>query len=257
MRDNGLPARDWVHVADVDPRVAAAALDALRDAGVAAYTTPHAGRAGPYLDVQLPSRPTDRLYVESGARERAVIVLTALERASRRPDDRPEPHRAHSPDDPDVDTTFAEIVARLELDSATRPGSTPDGSASTEPPRAGRDTPPQQPPGRVLRDIGWDDLLADDQSGESDGPDSQDLEDGYIPPPPPPVPRGTPLRRFAWAAVLGAPLVVVACVLVDYRLDGWTGLLVVGAFIGGLTTLFATLGDRPTDEDEPDHGAVV
>ncbi len=257
MRDNGLPARDWVHVADVDPRVAAAALDALREAGVAAYTTPHAGRAGPYLDVQLPSRPTDRLYVESGARERAVVVLTELERASRQPDDGRGPDRAPTPRDPDVDTTFAEIVARLELDSASRPTATPDGSAGTEPPRTGSDATPRQPPARVLRDIGWDDLLADGQSEESDDPADQDPEDRYVPPPPPPVPRGTPLRRFAWAAVLGAPLVVVACVLVDYRLDGWTGLLVVGAFIGGLTTLFATLGDRPTDEDEPDHGAVV
>ena len=78
-----------------------------------------------------------------------------------------------------------------------------------------------------------------------------------MPPPPPTVPRGTPLRRFAWAAVLGAPIVVVLCVLFSYGLDGWTGLLVVGAFIGGLVTLVATLDDRPLDDDGPDHGAVV
>ena len=57
--------------------------------------------------------------------------------------------------------------------------------------------------------------------------------------------------------MLGAPVVVVLCVILDYRLDGWAGLLVVGAFLGGLGTLFATLDDRPPDEDGPDHGAVV
>ena len=77
------------------------------------------------------------------------------------------------------------------------------------------------------------------------------------PPPPPPVPVGTPIRRFAWLAVLAAPVVVVLCLLVSYPLDGWIGLLVVGAFLGGLGTLFATLDDRSPDEDGPDHGAVV
>jgi hypothetical protein len=78
-----------------------------------------------------------------------------------------------------------------------------------------------------------------------------------VPPPPPELPRGTPLRRFAWAGVLGAPAAVAAAVAFSYGLDGWTGLLVVAAFIGGLVTLIVTLEDRPPDDDGPDHGAVV
>ena len=264
MRDNGLPAQEWTHVADLDPPVADAALDALRQAGVAAYATPHPGRAGPYLDVLLPDRPTDQLYVESSARERAVAVLADLHR-----------DEAETPADGSVggagvgtrgsesaavDAAFAEIVSQFGQPSADpRPYSVDPEPAHGD----GEDGPPGPAgdgSGRVLRGtLGWDDLLSEGDRPGLGTPevDSPSDDEGYVPPPPPPVPHGTPVRRFAWLAVLGAPIVVVLCVIVDYRLDGWAGLLVVGAFLGGLGTLFATLDDRPPDEDGPDHGAVV
>ncbi len=243
MRDNGLPAQQWAHVADLDPRVADAALEALREAGVAAYATPHAGEAGPYLDVQLPNRPTDRLYVDSNARERAVAVLAQLARTARgeSPDPAP-PGRSAA----EVDATFDEIVSQFGVRTAPR-----DSGPSEET----RDTS-----ARVISgSSGWDDLFADMQPPPED-PASlvlDALDEGYVPPPPPPVPTGTPMRRFAWLGVLGAPLIAVAAVFTNYRLDGWAGLFVVGAFIGGLVTLVATLDDRRVDDDDPDHGAVV
>jgi hypothetical protein len=255
VRDNGLPAQQWTHVADLDPRVADAALDALRNAGVAAYATPHPGQAGPYLDVQLPDRPTDRLYVEAGARERAAAVLADLQRttsigAPSGGDPREDAFGTGSA--AEVDARFAEIVSQFDLSTAPQ-----------EPLSRPEDVPPDEPDdaspsgGRLLRGTyGWDDLLAVTARAQP-APEPEDEDEGYVPPPPPAVPRGTPLRRFAWAAVLGAPIVVVLCVLFSYGLDGWTGLLVVGAFIGGLVTLVATLDDRPLDDDGPDHGAVV
>lgn len=255
MRDNGIPAQSWAHLADVDPWVAQAALDALRDAGVAAYSVPHPGRAGPYLDVQLPDRPTDRLFVEVGARQRAVEVLSRLKHAA--PDEGAQRPAA----DPDVDAAFADIVSRLDLTTPSeRPAqsrSLGDDAADTEE-RGDRD--PNS--GDVLdprrsAHIGWDDLLAGEPAVPAEAEGLEDPDDRFVPPAPPPVPRGTPLRRFAWAAVLGAPVVVALCTLFDYRLEGWTGLLVVVAFLAGLGTLFATLGERPDDEDDPDHGAVV
>jgi hypothetical protein len=256
VRDNGLPAQEWTHVADLDPRVADAALAALKDAGVAAYAVPHPGDAGPYLDVQLPNRPTDRLYVEAGARERAAAVLAALERnaAQDASDD-----AAHARSAADVDATFADIVARFELSTAV------EEPLSADEDRTGDLIDPSEPfpsgGGRVIRGaVGWDDLLGDARtaSGRTPAePEDEEEEEGYVPPPPASIPRGTPLRRFAWAGVLGAPVVVALCVLFSYGLDGWTGLFVVAAFIGGLVTLVVTLEDRPLDDDGPDNGAVV
>ncbi len=270
MRDNGLPAQSWAHLADVDPWLAQVALEALRDAGVAAYAVPHPGRAGPYLDVQLPDRPIDRLFVDVRARERAFEVLSGVQAAAREerlqdpPNDPAAGQNGGQNGDPDVDAAFAEIVSRLDLApsserSTDRHGESVghDRAASTE---VDDDVGPERgdlADRRRSAHIGWDDLLADEPTIPAAEPaDLDDPDERFVPPPPPPVPRGTPLRRFAWAAVLGAPVVVALCTLFDYRLAGWTGLIVVLAFLTGLGTLFATLGERP-DDDDPDHGAVV
>jgi hypothetical protein len=254
VRDNGLPAQEWTHVADLDPRVADAALAALRTAGVAAYAVPHPGHAGPYLDVQLPDRPTDRLYVEAGARERAAAVLAELERGDAgRLSREPESGRSAA----DVDATFADIVSRFGLTTAAEEPFSPDETKDDGP--SGAANPSPSGSGRLIRGaVGWDDLLGDARlpSGKTPG-EPEEEEDGYVPPPPPTIPRGTPLRRIAWAGVLGAPVVVTLCVLFSYGLEGWAGLLVVGAFVGGLVTLVVTLEDRPLDDDGPDNGAVV
>jgi hypothetical protein len=243
VRDNGLPAKAWTHVADLDPWLADAALDALRRAGVAAYITPHPGRPGAYLDVHLPDRPTDRLYVEAGARERAAMVLAHLHEDTQQTEGAELTRGPTTPSD--VDAAFAEIVARFE-----------EGNEESAPGAPTLEPPGSRPAGRVVRDaLSWDQLFDDEHLRAQDEPPASP-EERYLPPPPPPVPRGTPLRRFAWAAVIGAPLVVLLCVLLSYRLEGWVGLLVVGAFVAGLVTLFATLDDTP-DDGGSDDGAVV
>lgn len=77
-RGNGLAATAYVPLAELDPRLADAALQALREAGVAAYVTPSTGTTGGYLEVSLPDRPRDRVWVDSAARPRAEAVLAEL-----------------------------------------------------------------------------------------------------------------------------------------------------------------------------------
>ena len=67
--------------------------------------------------------------------------------------------------------------------------------------------------------------------------DNWEDEGHFVPPPPPEIPEGTPLKRLAWAGLLGGPLALALIVLV-----GWDAprIIVIGA---GLVTLagFATL----------------
>jgi hypothetical protein len=74
-RGNGLPAVSFVVLVELDPRVADALLRALAAAGVAAYVMPSTGSVGGYLEVRLPPRPVDRVYVDASRRAQARAVL--------------------------------------------------------------------------------------------------------------------------------------------------------------------------------------
>jgi len=74
-RDNGFVARHYVPLADLDPRLADAMLEALRAEGIAAYVVPSTGQLGGYLEVHLPERPRDRLWVDRRHHDRASTLL--------------------------------------------------------------------------------------------------------------------------------------------------------------------------------------
>ena len=74
-RDNGFVARHYVPLADLDPRLADAMLEALRAEGIAAYVVPSTGQLGGYLEVHLPERPRDRLWVDRRHHDRATALL--------------------------------------------------------------------------------------------------------------------------------------------------------------------------------------
>jgi hypothetical protein len=74
-RDNGFVARHYVPLADLDPRLADAMLEALRAEGIAAYVVPSTGQLGGYLEVHLPERPRDRLWVDRRHHDRATTLL--------------------------------------------------------------------------------------------------------------------------------------------------------------------------------------
>ena len=86
-----------------------------------------------------------------------------------------------------------------------------------------------------------DELEADDEEDE-----------GYEPPHPPPIQRPSDaVGRFAWAGVLGGPVIVVGANVLGW--DDWIAGLGVVATIGGFVALIARMKDR----DEDDDGAVV
>src|SRR5438132_2098738 len=95
-RDNGFVARHYVPLADLDPRLAEAMLEVLKVEGIAAYVVPSTGRLGGYLEVHLPERPRDQLWVDREHHDRATALLDA-HRAD--PERAAEPSSAELPPD--------------------------------------------------------------------------------------------------------------------------------------------------------------
>ena len=74
-----------------------------------------------------------------------------------------------------------------------------------------------------------------------------DEEEGYEPPEPPPLPRLAPPLMAGWAGVLGAPALLVICLLAGVGLAQWFSLLLVAAFIGGFLYLVLQMPREPRD----------
>jgi hypothetical protein len=86
----------------------------------------------------------------------------------------------------------------------------------------------------------------------------EDDEDAhFVPPEPPPLPEADVTTKFAWIAVLGGPLLLLAFVLFQLELTWWSILVGVGGFLGGFATLVARMGTGEDDDDLPGGGAVV
>lgn len=87
-RGNGLAAPSYTPVAECDPWMSGELLTALAGAGVAAYVLPSPGTTGAYLEVRLPARPLDRVYVDTSRRELAEeVVAVELPDATLLPED--------------------------------------------------------------------------------------------------------------------------------------------------------------------------
>ncbi|MFL6182808.1 MAG: hypothetical protein ACJ73L_05070 [Actinomycetes bacterium] len=159
-----------------------------------------------------------------------------------------------------IDAAFDEIVANIDH---------PATEASTEPwPNAENDQRPEQPdaphdtPTRTPRTnwTGWDDLRpapVEPTDDDIEDADSDEDEGHYVPPPPPPVPKGDNVVRWAWAGAVGAPILAIVLPLLGQSVDGFIGLLLVGAFLGGFITLISRLRPGPSIDDDPDDGAIV
>jgi hypothetical protein len=256
-RGNGLTAGGWARVADCDPRVADELLSLLADAAIAACAAPSPGERGGYLEVRLPRRPVDRLYVDAARRGDAErLVRTRLG----------EPlGQLTGPASPSAnDETFDAIVAGWSVEQVgdwpeaenLRPGDLPPSQQR----RRRTDPPPPVTPQRLepgLLDPGG--LLYDTPPG--DGPRPQDpFEDDdnhYEPPPPPPGPPLRTATKYAWLAVALGVLALVAVPLdwvTDTQLADVLGGLLV---LGGVGSLVWHLRDDDSPRDGPDDGAVV
>lgn len=258
-RDNGLEAAEYVAAGDVDPRVGEHLLDVLAAAGIAAYLQPSADLNPVTRTTTVPSRPTDRLYVDRAHLDTARAYIAQL--ADETPDAAP------TTGDSDVEKRWQEIVAGYHAGPV---GDTPPWPEAEDIGPEAEDVPPETPvprpahdvPPRRQESVGASQWRAPDQPSLLDGLDTfgadlpDEPEEGYTPPPPPPLPR---LSTYAIAALLA---IVVGFVLFLFpgllpvergfaTLVGFTGI------IGGFVTLIWRM--RPGDDDEydPDDGARV
>jgi hypothetical protein len=248
-RGNGLQAASYVAIADLDPHLADAMLDALREEGVAAYAVPITHRH--HGDFTLPRyrRLLDRLHVDSSAADHAREVLDERLPELMTDFQRTDEQLAEPDERLTDDAIWASIVAAYD--------SSPADPVPRWPVSEDLPTDDGSPNGRVVRRVG---------SGEPDdspapapaAAPTKGEDDHYVPPPPPPLPTADPITRFAWAGVVGGPLFFIIADVLHMRMANWMAVLAIAAFVGGFVTLVARMKDRPPSDDTgPDDGAVV
>ncbi|MBV9291139.1 MAG: hypothetical protein JO222_01720 [Frankiales bacterium] len=171
-RDNGLRCASYVAVTDVDPRIADALLRELRDSGIAAYAAPTPAASGGYMELRLPERPLDRVWVDESLAERARAIVAR---------------------ETDFDTAWQQVLTSLQ----STPGPPmPTWPASSEP---ADDASAARGSEAVSEDADDDELAGFDPADEAH----------FEPPPPPPLPRFRPVTLGALVLIALGMLVVV------------------------------------------------
>lgn len=230
MRGNGHHASWYAPLADLDPPLVDHVLELLAEQRIAAYAEPLEGETGPYRDVRAPDRPTTRVYVDSSrvAAARAVISTSLpelraefLADAAARMDADDMRQRREDLERKDFDQQWADLVAGF--------GPVPEV-----------DEQPREPlSARLIR-----------AESIEDEPDPE----AFVPPQPPPIPRPPDaVSRFAWAGVIGGPLVFLAAAVL-----GLGGTIQAAGFLGfvaGFAVLVSRMKDSRDDDDA--DGAVV
>ncbi|WP_110181631.1 hypothetical protein [Nocardioides solisilvae] len=72
-------------------------------------------------------------------------------------------------------------------------------------------------------------------------------EERFVPPPPPPLPRTSPLRRAAWVATLGSPLLLLVLAVLGTVPPRLVSLGLCVAFVVGFVYLVASMDTSPRD----------
>jgi hypothetical protein len=242
-RGNGLPAEHFAALLDVDPRVAELLLEALRRAGIAAYVAPTPGSVGGYLDVHLPDRPTDRLWVDGARRVQAGEVVRQ-ELASSSTDVATPAASAEPTADP-----FEQIVAGFADPWPTGSGEVPWPAAEDIP---AEPTGTVLPPSRIVRypvvERRRDDALPEAVENY--------LDEHFVPDPPPPLPRPSIATFWALVGLVGGLVVLVGSSILRWQLDLFIEAAALFGILGGFATLVWRMHDR-SDDDDQDDGAVV
>jgi hypothetical protein len=216
-RGNGLRADNWVSVCDVDPRLAAPLLEALRDASIPAYIAPAQPDSATLYPVQLPIPPIDRLWVDASLRREAeqLVSVTLPELRASLEDER-----------------WAELVKSLESDDTAERRTGQEVEASTSASTA------EEPAYEILPPAPVDD-------------------DHFVPPDPPLQPLDSPHTRYGWIALIGGCLLLLLPAMAGKTLGtGWL-LIAVASIIGGFVLLVLRMKDSPPTDSGPDDGAVV
>ncbi|HEX5205435.1 DUF308 domain-containing protein [Paractinoplanes rhizophilus] len=276
-RDNGLDAADYAVAGDVDPRVGERLLDVLQAAGIAAYLQPTADLNPILRATTLPSRPTDRLYVDRTYLDDAKAHL--LRETGGQSPFPVAPPPADPTAEPDIEAEWAKIVAGFhttvdptaapwpsaeELPPAPEPPPAPSpaetGAAETGPVESGpaESGPAEIGPVRHNRrrtDRPAEPTLIDGL--DTFGADLEDDDDErYVPPPPPPLPR---ISKYAVMGILGVVLGFVLFLfpgMLPIARD-YVTLIGFAAIVSGAVMLVWRLRSGDDDEDDFDDGAVV
>lgn len=230
MRSNGLTAAAYTPVADVDPRLADALLEELREQGIAAYaepvaTTSMSGLNGP----EFVTGVLERLFVASSGADdvRRLIRL----------------HDAALVDAANEDLSWAQIVADFDQPVAVEKRPWPLEEELTDPSRA------------VGSDLTPDPATWSEPDPPDDPPHALDRDEHYVPPPPPPLPSLDPVTQVAWVGLIGGPLLLLVAVVFGLSLPTFVSGIAVVGFVGGFVTLVARM--QRNDPDDTDSGAVV
>jgi hypothetical protein len=85
--------------------------------------------------------------------------------------------------------------------------------------------------------------------------DSWEDEGHFVPPPPPEIPEGTPIKRLAWAGLLGGPTTFILEALTPWDPPGIVTIAAALATLAGFVTLVWLMPD--SREDGWDDGARV
>jgi hypothetical protein len=268
-RDNGLVAAEYAAAGDVDPRVGEHLLDVLALDGIAAYLRPSTDLHPVTRSTVLPSRPTDRLYVDRAHVATARDYLTRLageaeqaELAERMDQAGPvdKVTQAEAADPPgltgdDIDAAWAQIVAGY--DATAEPTGRPEPTGRTSWPEPPPSAEPEPPRYRLARPTADEPSLLDGlDSFGADLPDDDD-DESYTPPVAPPVPRPSMPTTFAVIGIIGGLAMFLKPDLVSFLSESLAMFLGFTAIVSGFGTLVWRL--RPGDEDDidPDDGAKV
>jgi len=256
-RDNGLVAAEYAPAGDVDPRVGEHLLDVLALDGIAAYLRPSTDLHPVTRSTLLPSRPTDRLYVDRAHVATARDYLSRLAADAEQAEEAArtgEGARTATPNltGDEVEAAWAEIVAGYEVtaERGEGPPISPVPPAATQESRPtyyrlARATPAEEPSLLDGLDTFGADLPEDDN-------------ETFTPPVPPPVPRPSLPTALAVLGIVGGLAVFLQPELLSFLGSSLSMFLGFTAIVTGFGTLVWRLrpGDDEDDED-PDQGAKV
>ena len=216
--DNGLHARAYVPLTDVDPEVGRQLLSALGRARIAAY-----------LDAPTPPvNDQRRLFVASDERIDARTIVAAAVRAmgAEQPPLPPDPLA-----DVDTDMAFQQLVAGWHVDTVA----------------AVRDAERDL----TREDAEWRARLIQPRETDEVWLD----EEHYIPPPPPPLPRLAAPTIIAMA-VLAISILLLGLGGQFGLASGFTFVLGIGGLLLGGVILFTRIRES-RQEDDGDDGAAI
>ncbi len=231
VRANALAAEFFTLLKEVDHRVADAILDALEDAGVAAYVEPAPPAALEGYSRPRYITPHDRLYVDRDRREVAgEVVASEL------------PGMVAELEPIDHDAAFEAIVAGWDTPVA-------DDPVARWPVTEDLDV--------RLRDPSLDEPRSISIPVELP-PDPIEIDEGhYVPPPPPPLPKPDHNTKLAAAAIAFGFFALFLLPVFNVYVAQEVQVFGVFGILGGIAYLVSRLRDGPSIDDGPDDGAVV